>query len=911
MSVIVKVPVRALRVLLSKSYGRIAVVAALAAAVGLAYWYRLEIGSAYTSTREATLTTVGLGVAPVALWLAAFLWTLATRPSWFKRANLWIGSLLFLALTLGALSFFRADQGPMASFTLDDEVSLGGRVGEAVVGPADSNAALRGLRVAAPFVAGAAIVAPRLALDVVTWMGKMLVFAYVLFTIAVRGLFSALRRLYGFKPKRDDATAGEEAGQAEPFGLGAKTGTEPSVAGTEFGPPSTTIPSVGSSAVSRETSSGAGPLISAAREPEAVSQSGSPGPTFADGAAIAEVASGPSSLSTTRGPGPPAQVYGLSSTDLSTGGETGPAQVSVTSTEDNGAGPPAALSEGVTGIRMLPESAEGGDVEEPASGATKYNKFWNEQQPSDGLAGVAESGKDNGAENQVEPAAAADSPSWGRPPMDLLDDAHQGGILEEQMVDTAETIKRTLAEYGVEVEIGEVRPGPAVTMYGLVPGWVRRYKQVKVTDEHGNPKLDESGKPIMSRVETRTRVKVDSILSREKDLSLALKTPSLRIETPVMGKALVGIEVPNPDSTLVTLRNVMQSEEYKKLRPTAALPIALGKGSGGETVVGDLVKMPHLLVAGATGSGKSVFINTILACLIMEKTPDELRLLLVDPKRVELTPFNGIPHLLTPVVVETDQVVGLLKGLIREMLDRYRKMEELGARNIDSYNSRVDEKMPYLVVAIDELADLMMSASFDVEQSLCRLAQLGRATGIHLIVATQRPSVDVVTGLIKANFPSRVAFGVTSQIDSRTILDSAGAERLLGKGDMLYLAVDASRPERVQGDYVSDEEIDKLVTFWHRTPRGPLPNVSLHTVGDGDSQDRQAHESEDYEAKDKLLQKAIEMAYQHKKISTSLLQRRLRIGYPRAARLMDQLEDEGIVGPGDGSKSRDVIISAT
>jgi S-DNA-T family DNA segregation ATPase FtsK/SpoIIIE len=499
--------------------------------------------------------------------------------------------------------------------------------------------------------------------------------------------------------------------------------------------------------------------------------------------------------------------------------------------------------------------------------------------------------------------------SWERPPLDLLKDAPAGGISKEEMAETAETIRQTLADYNVEVEIGQIKPGPTVTMYGLVPGWVRRYKQVKVTDDKGKPKRDESGKPLTTRAETKTRVKVDSIMSREKDLALALKTHSLRIETPVLGESLVGIEVPNPNSTLVTLRSVVESEEFKRLSSKAQLPIALGRGTGGEAIVVDLAKMPHLLVAGATGSGKSVCINTIVSCLIMEKTPAELRLLLVDPKRVELTSYNGIPHLLTPVVVETDEVVALLKGLIREMLNRYRRMEEVSVRNIESYNRKMPDQMPYLVVAVDELADLMMSASFDVEQSLCRLAQLGRATGIHLIVATQRPSVDVVTGLIKANFPSRISFGVTSQIDSRTILDTVGAEKLLGRGDMLYQGVDASRPERVQGVFISDNEIEDIVGFWQNTPWAPLPTVSLHTVGDGDS-DSAGEESGDKGSRDALLDKAIELAHSNKKISTSFLQRRMRIGYPRAARLMDQLEDEGIVGPSDGSKSRDVIIGA-
>jgi S-DNA-T family DNA segregation ATPase FtsK/SpoIIIE len=317
--------------------------------------------------------------------------------------------------------------------------------------------------------------------------------------------------------------------------------------------------------------------------------------------------------------------------------------------------------------------------------------------------------------------------------------------------------------------------------------------------------------------------------------------------------------------------------------------------------------MPHLLIAGATGSGKSVCINALVSCLITEKTPEEMRLLLIDPKRVEMTPYNGIPHLLTPVVVEIDQVVGLLKGLIQEMLARYRRLEEVGVKNIAAYNERIPEKMPYLVVAIDELADLMMSAAFDVEQSICRLAQLGRATGIHLIVATQRPSVDVVTGLIKANFPSRISFGVTSQVDSRTILDAAGADKLLGRGDMLYLPLDASRPMRAQGVFISDKEIERLVKFWQITPRAHVPKIHLRAVQEDQGDNGEEEQEEGYQ--DEFLGKAIELANSYSKISTSLLQRRLRIGYPRAARLMDQLEEQHIVGPSDGSKSRDVIIS--
>ena len=499
------------------------------------------------------------------------------------------------------------------------------------------------------------------------------------------------------------------------------------------------------------------------------------------------------------------------------------------------------------------------------------------------------------------------APMWRKPSVRILDTAPVATISEEDVEATSSAITRTLAEYGVEVEVEQVRPGPTVTMYGLAPGWIRKYKNEKQVDDDGVPLKDERGRMITKRVEDKTRVRVDSIIAREKDLSLALQTASIRIETPAMGKSLVGIEVPNPNPSLVTLRSIMEGPEFKELKETAHLPIALGQGSGGEAVVFDLAKMPHLLVAGATGSGKSVCLNAIVSCLITEKTPEDVRLLLVDPKRVELTPYNGIPHLMAPVVVETDTVVGFLKGLIREMFDRYRQMEEVGVRNIEAYNERMPTKMPFLCVVIDELADLMMTASFDVEQSLCRLAQLGRATGIHMIIATQRPSVDVLTGLIKANFPSRISFGVTSQVDSRTILDTAGADKLLGRGDMLYMPLDASKPSRVQSVFIGDSEIEKLVGFWQSTPWPAIPEIDLLSGGDEMVEDDP--DDDDDHDRDEMIDKAIELAMNHRKLSTSLLQRRLRIGYPRAARLMDQLEEEGIVGPGDGARSRDVIIN--
>ncbi len=545
----------------------------------------------------------------------------------------------------------------------------------------------------------------------------------------------------------------------------------------------------------------------------------------------------------------------------------------------------------------------------PPSAPFKTNRYWGAMDADESPPGEQPPslGSDRGEEAGASPVTVPVTPAWRKPSVRMLDTAPSNTITDEELQSTSDAITRTLAEYGIEVGVEDVRPGPTVTMYGLTPGWVRKNKTVRQVDADGVPLKDERGRLVTKQVEEKTRVKVDSILAREKDLSLALKTPSIRLETPAMGKSLIGIEVPNPNPSLVTLRSIMESSEFQGMSGDGAhLPVALGQGSGGEPVVFDLAKMPHLLVAGATGSGKSVCLNAIVSCLITEKTPAEMRMLLVDPKRVELTPYNGVPHLLAPVIVETDTVVGYLKGLIREMFDRYRRMEEVGVRNIEAYNSRMPDKMPFLCVVIDELADLMMTAAVDVEQSICRLAQLGRATGIHMIIATQRPSVDVLTGLIKANFPSRISFGVTSQVDSRTILDTGGADKLLGRGDMLYLPLDASKPSRVQSVFIGDAEIEKLVNFWQSSPKLPLEEIDL--LGGGEEEADGAPEVDDPD-RDEMIDKAIELALSHRKLSTSLLQRRLRIGYPRAARLMDQLEEEGIVGPGDGSKSRDVIIN--
>jgi len=497
------------------------------------------------------------------------------------------------------------------------------------------------------------------------------------------------------------------------------------------------------------------------------------------------------------------------------------------------------------------------------------------------------------------------------PSLDLLQDLKEVSISQEELDATASNIKKTLKEYDVEIEIGQIQPGPVVTLYGLIPGWIKRTKKEKQFDIDGNPLLDEKGKHILKEFETKNRVKVDSIMAREKDLSLALKTPSIRIETPVLGESLVGIEVPNPNPGVIGIKSLIKSNLYQDMtNNNNSLPIALGKGSGGDNVSIDLTKMPHLLIAGATGSGKSVCMNSIVSSLIYSKTPDQLRLLLVDPKRVELTQYNGIPHMIAPVIVELDSVAKVFRGVINEMFKRYKLMESESVRNISELNKKFPNSMPYLVIVIDELADLMMTSGVEIERSICRLAQLGRATGIHLVVATQRPSVDIVTGLIKSNFPSRISFSVSSSIDSRTILDTTGAEKLLGKGDMLYLPVDGSMPSRLQGCFINDEEIKNLVDFWKRFDSQSYNyDINIFQNSENQKEENNAYNSSNIE-KDSLFNDAVSMAKSTKKLSISFLQRKLRIGYPRAARLMDELEEEGIVGPmKDSAKSRDVIIN--
>lgn len=464
-------------------------------------------------------------------------------------------------------------------------------------------------------------------------------------------------------------------------------------------------------------------------------------------------------------------------------------------------------------------------------------------------------------------------PAWQYPSLDLLkssdDKATPGNIYKN-----AELIQKCLENFGIQVSVGDVNVGPTVTQYTIKP---------------------------------KEGVKLTNIVSRQNDLALALSAKSLRIEAPIPGKNLVGMEIPNKIAAKVTLKEIIKSTEFKSVK--SKLAIALGRDVSGEAVAIDLEKMPHLLIAGSTGSGKSVCINTIITALLFNNSPQDLKILLVDPKRVELTNYNKIPHLLTEVVTEVDKTVSALKWAVWEMERRYKMFEELGRRNIIAYNSSPgpEGRLPYIVIIIDELADLMATSAKDVEASIVRLAQMARATGMHLVIATQRPSVDVLTGLIKANITSRVAFATASQVDSRTILDVGGAEKLLGNGDMLFLGNGLNRPRRLQGCFVSDGEIDDLVSYLkeHGEPEYDPAILSFKSGKSGNSPTGNGADE------DELYDEAIETVMQAGKASASLLQRRLKVGYARAARLLDILEETGVIGPADGAKPRDVFLNNT
>ena len=444
----------------------------------------------------------------------------------------------------------------------------------------------------------------------------------------------------------------------------------------------------------------------------------------------------------------------------------------------------------------------------------------------------------------------------------------------------AGVIEETLLSFKVAATVREINPGPAVTQFALEPG---------------------------------NGVKVRRITELQNDLALALAAQSIRVEAPIPGMARVGIEIPNPQIATVGLREVLESPAFTKSK--AKLPLPLGRDVNGRYIVGDLTKMPHLLIAGATGSGKSVCINVIISTLISVKQPDELKLVMIDPKMVELVGYNGVPHLKCPVVTEMDKVVGALRMVLREMNRRYELFKSVGVRNLDGYRTWATdetdaEKLPYMVVIIDELADLMMTTPDDVETLLARLTQMARATGIHLIIATQRPSVNVLTGLIKANVPARIAFAVSSNTDSRVVLDMPGAERLLGRGDMLYLPPDESKPSRVQGAFI-DDEVKSIVDHWKTVSPDPHYDVEwLNLPSSGKGADTGSANS-DYEVDEDepLYQQAMDVVRAQGTASASMLQRRLRIGYNRAARIIEQMEEDGMIGPADGAKGRPVLVT--
>lgn len=459
------------------------------------------------------------------------------------------------------------------------------------------------------------------------------------------------------------------------------------------------------------------------------------------------------------------------------------------------------------------------------------------------------------------------------PPLDLFDmPTHaQSGFSQRGAKENAQKLETTLQSFGVQAKVLEISRGPTVTRYELEPG---------------------------------LGVKVSRVVNLTDDIALALAARDIRMEAPVPGKSVIGIEVPNEEVALVSLREVLQSKEFQQSH--ARLALVLGRDISGLPIVGDLQKMPHLLVAGATGSGKSVCINGMIASILMKHKPHEVKLMMIDPKMVELNSYNGIPHLLSPVVTDPRKAAFALKKVVQEMENRYQLMAERGTRDIERYNALVKSEgadpLPYIVVLVDELADLMMVAPGDVEDAICRIAQMARAAGIHLIVATQRPSVDVITGLIKANIPSRIAFAVSSMADSRTILDGGGAEKLLGRGDMLYMPVGAAKAVRVQGAFVSEDEIERLVRFV-KEQQDAVYTVDLHSGDAGKSS------TSDEPELDQLFSDAVDLVVDMGQASVSMLQRRFRIGYSRAARIVDQMEQSGIVGRFEGSKPREVLIS--
>lgn len=464
---------------------------------------------------------------------------------------------------------------------------------------------------------------------------------------------------------------------------------------------------------------------------------------------------------------------------------------------------------------------------------------------------------------------------WKYPPLSILTDTKAGKADRGDIKDNAAVIEETLESFGITAKVVEINLGPAVTQYAL---------------------------------EVALGTKLSKITALERDLALALAAPTgtIRIEAPIPGRSLIGIELPNRSPEFVPLKRMLESDVMRS--EESKLTVSLGLDVSGNPLVADLARMPHILIAGQTGSGKSVGINSFLGSLLFRAAPSEVKLILVDPKRVELTGYNGIPHLLSPVIVEPEKIISALRWILSEMDRRYKLFSQAGVRNMDSYNEMSGfQALPYIILIVDELADIMLFSPVEVEDAITRIAQMSRATGIHMVLSTQRPSVDIITGLIKANIPCRIAFVVASQVDSRVILDMQGAEKLLGRGDMLYLPPDAAKPVRIQGAFVSEKETKDLVSFLKN--QGVSPQYTEEVIEMSKPGTTQvAGVDEDV---DELFKNAVEVVVQYDRASASLLQRRLSVGYARAARIIDQLESAGVVGPPDGSKPRDVLIQST
>lgn len=556
------------------------------------------------------------------------------------------------------------------------------------------------------------------------------------------------------------------------------------------------------------------------------------------------------------------------------------------------------LVEELAGNASTDEEEQGEDIDsiirgmnnqpKPDNSAVKVKKA--EPKPAEKVTTDKKEESAPASDSEEKNGAQEDKPVkiYRKPTLDCLCVADNSGVVnyESELKQNAQKLEESLLSFGVRTKLVDICRGPSVTRYELQPA---------------------------------PGVKISKITSLANDLALALASSNVRIEAPIPNKSAVGIEVPNKSRATVSLREIIETPQYETQVSKSKLAVALGRDITGETVIADLAKMPHLLIAGTTGSGKSVCLNSMIVSLLYNASPDEVKLLMIDPKQVEFTVYNGIPHLLVPVVSDPRKAAGALGWAVTEMLKRYKMFSEKNVRDIKGYNrlARADDtmtEMPHVVIFIDELSDLMMAAPNEVEDSICRLAQMARAAGMHLVIATQRPSVNVITGIIKANIPSRIALSVSSQIDSRTIIDTAGAERLLGNGDMLFNPVGLSKPVRVQGCFLSDTEVENVVNFIKEQESSSyddevMEEIERQAAAENKKNSSSSDDSDSDEPADEMLPKAIEVVVENQMASTTLLQRKLKLGYARAARLMDALEEKGIVGPFEGAKPRAVLIS--